>query len=107
MAKDRFFEIMEQQQGLALTYDDVRLKAGQARIRPDQISFKSRFSRRVGLNIPIVSPAMDKVTESEMAIELAKLGGLGVIHYNLSPKEQASEAKRGGAKIEGPGGRAR
>ena len=94
MAKDRFFEIMEQQQGLALTYDDVRLKTGQARIRPDQISFKSRFSRRVGLNIPIVSAAMDKVTESEMAIELAKLGGLGVIHYNLSPKEQASEAKR-------------
>lgn len=91
--KDRFFKTTEAQ-GLALTFDDVRLKTGHCGVRPDQISFKTRFSRRVSLNIPIVSAAMDTVTESEMAIALAKAGGLGIIHYNLSPKEQAIEAKR-------------
>ena len=93
MAKQQFFETMEGH-GLALTFDDVRLKTGHCAFRPDEISLKTRFSRNVGLNIPIVSAAMDTVTESEMAIALAKLGGIGVIHYNLSPEDQAAEAKR-------------
>ena len=93
MAKKQFFNIMERQR-IALTFRDVRLKTGHCSFRPNEISLETRFSRNVGLHIPIVSAAMDTVTESEMAIALAKLGGLGVIHYNLSPEDQAAEAKR-------------
>ena len=56
---------------------------------PDDVNLKSRFSKNVGLNIPIISAAMDAVTEYKLAIELAKLGGIGVIHRNLDPEEQA------------------
>lgn len=93
MSKDAFFHSIAQQ-GIALTYGDVRLKTGYCEVPPDQVSLATMFSRRVPLNIPIVSAAMDTVTESAMAIELAKLGGLGVIHNNLSPRDQAAETKR-------------
>lgn len=91
--KDEFFEKMGAQ-GLALTYDDVRLKTGYSTVPPSHVNLKSMFSRRVGLNIPIASAAMDTVTDGAMAIAIAKQGGIGVIHRNLSPKEQATQVKR-------------
>ncbi|MFC1682311.1 IMP dehydrogenase [Nanoarchaeota archaeon] len=82
------------EEGVALTFDDVRLKTGYAEVMPDDISLVSKFSRNVGLKIPIVSAAMDTVTEFKTAIELAKLGGIGVIHKNLSIEEQAFQVAK-------------
>ena len=76
-------------EGLALTFDDVRLRTGYSEVLPDNVDVSSRFSRNVPLKIPLVSAAMDTVTEYKLAIELAKLGGIGVIHRNLSIEEQA------------------
>ena len=78
----------------ALTFDDVLLVPQRSSVIPTQVDVTTRFSRRVGLNIPIVSAAMDTVTESEMAIALARLGGIGVIHKNLAPVDQAREVTR-------------
>ncbi|MDJ0975924.1 MAG: IMP dehydrogenase [Planctomycetota bacterium] len=75
----------------ALTFDDVLLVPRKSSIMPSAVSVKTRFSRRVPLNTPIVSAAMDTVTESDMAIGLAQLGGLGIIHKNLAPADQARE----------------
>ncbi len=75
----------------ALTFDDVLLVPQRSSVIPTQVDVRTRFSRRVGLNIPIVSAAMDTVTESEMAIALARLGGIGVIHKNLAPADQAAQ----------------
>ena len=58
---------------------------------PDDIKLESKFSRNISLKIPIVSAAMDTVTEHKMAIEIAKLGGLGIVHKNLTPEKQAQE----------------
>ncbi|MDJ0523028.1 MAG: IMP dehydrogenase [Planctomycetota bacterium] len=73
----------------ALTFDDVLLVPQLSAVIPTEVEVRSQFSRRVPLNIPIVSAAMDTVTESEMAISLARLGGIGVIHKNLAPADQA------------------
>lgn len=81
-------------EGLALTFDDVRLKTSYSEVLPDNVDVKSMFSRNVPLKIPIVSAAMDTVTEHKMAIELAKLGGIGVIHRNFSIEEQASNVSK-------------
>ncbi|MFH1174759.1 MAG: IMP dehydrogenase [archaeon] len=89
LPKDAFFETLSRI-GLAVTYDDVELKTQYSKVMPDAVSTATRFSRNVNLNIPIVSAAMDTVTEADMAIELAKLGGIGVIHKNLSPEAQAA-----------------
>ncbi len=75
--------------GFALTFDDVRLRTGYSQIMPGDVNLESMFSRNVGLKVPIVSAAMDTVTEYKLAIEIAKLGGMGVIHRNLSPDAQA------------------
>ncbi|MBI4154988.1 IMP dehydrogenase [Candidatus Woesearchaeota archaeon] len=80
--------------GLALTFDDVRLKTGYTEVMPEEVSLESLFSRNIPLKIPIVSAAMDTVTEHELAIEIAKLGGLGIIHKNLTPEEQKNEVAR-------------
>lgn len=72
----------------ALTFDDVLLIPQRSSVTPADVSVRTRFSRRVALNAPIVSAAMDTVTESAMAIALARLGGLGIIHKNLAPAEQ-------------------
>ncbi len=77
-----------------LTFDDISLTTRYADFLPAEADISSRFSRRVKLNIPFVSAAMDTVTESEMAIAMAKLGGLGVIHKNLSPERQAEEVRK-------------
>jgi IMP dehydrogenase len=79
------------EEGLALTFNDVRLRTGYSEIMPDLVKVDSRFSKNVGLKIPIVSAAMDTVTESKMAINLAKLGGIGVIHKNMTIEEQANQ----------------
>ena len=79
---------------LALTYDDVRLRTDYSEVLPNEASTESRLSRNIKLKIPIVSAAMDTVTESKMAIALAKLGGIGVIHRGLSIEEQASQVAR-------------
>lgn len=86
--KDAFFSKMSRL-GLALSYDDVRLKTGHSEVEPAVVSLSTKFSRQVFLNNPIVSSPMDTVTESDMAIEMAKLGGLGIIHRVLPPKEQS------------------
>ncbi|MDD3101695.1 MAG: IMP dehydrogenase [Patescibacteria group bacterium] len=91
--KDAFFEKMEAL-GLALTFDDVRLKSGHSEVMPDNVNLESKFSKNIFLKIPLVSADMDTVTESGMAIGMALLGGLGVIHKNLSPKDQADEVAR-------------
>lgn len=93
MDKDQFFNSAAMQ-GMALTFDDVRIKTGFSRVPPTEVLLETKFSRNVGLNIPIVSAAMDTVTEYAMAIEIAKLGGIGVLHRNLTPKEQAAQVKR-------------
>jgi len=77
-----------------LTFDDISLITQYSDFLPDDADTKSRFSRNVALNIPFVSAAMDTVTESKMAIEMARLGGLGIIHKNLSVKHQAEEVKK-------------
>lgn len=74
-----------------LTFGDVSLMTQYADFAPDETTITTDFSRRIALNSPFVSAAMDTVTESEMAITLARLGGIGVIHKNLTPQAQAEE----------------
>ena len=75
--------------GLGLTYDDVLLVPAFSSVIPRDVSIRSRFSRNITLNTPVVSAAMDTVTESAMAIAMAQEGGIGVLHKNMSPEEQA------------------
>lgn len=81
-------------EGWAVTYDEVRLRTDHSDVEPMLVHLDSRFSRRVGLRIPLVSAAMDTVTEHAMAIAMAKLGGLGVIHRGLTPTEQLEHVRR-------------
>jgi IMP dehydrogenase len=78
----------------ALTFDDVLLVPAHSAVHPRDVDVGSRFSRRIALNLPIVSSAMDTVTESELAIALARVGGLGVIHKNLAIAEQCAQVDR-------------
>ena len=77
-----------------LTFDDISLVVQYADFLPHDTDLSTNFSRNVKLNIPFVSAAMDTVTESEMAIAMARLGGIGVIHKNLSPERQAEEVRK-------------
>ena len=79
--------------GEGLTYDDVLLVPAYSEVLPSEVSLKSKFSRNIELNIPIVSAAMDTVTESKMAIAIASEGGIGVIHKNLSIEDQSNEVR--------------
>ena len=78
----------------ALTFDDVLLVPQHSTVLPAQVDISTRLTRNIRLNVPLVSAAMDTVTESAMAIAMAQQGGLGVIHKNLSIAEQASEVDR-------------
>ena len=78
----------------ALTFDDIVLVPRQSRILPSQVDVSSRLTRRIRLNVPILSAAMDTVTESRLAIAMAQQGGFGVIHKNLGIEAQASEVDR-------------
>jgi IMP dehydrogenase len=79
---------------LGLTFDDVLLVPAKSEVLPHQVDVSSSVSRRVKLNIPLLSSAMDTVTEARMAIAMAQEGGLGVIHKNFSPADQAREVQR-------------
>ena len=71
---------------LGITFDDVLLVPSKSYVEPDHTEVKSKFSKNISLNVPIVSAAMDTVTEAEMAIAIAREGGIGVIHRNM-PRE--------------------
>ena len=88
---DRFMEHFQYE---GLTFDDVSLLTQYADFLPDEADISTSFSKNIKMNIPFVSAAMDTVTESEMAIAMAKLGGIGVIHKNLDPLKQAEEVRK-------------
>jgi len=79
---------------VALTFDDVLLVPRHSTVHPRHVSVASRFTRAIPLNIPLVSAAMDTVTEAEMAIAMARAGGIGVLHKNMSVERQAAEVDR-------------
>ena len=78
----------------ALTFDDVLLQPGHSEVMPGQTNIRTRITRDIELNLPIISAAMDTVTESRLAIAMAQAGGIGVIHRNLTPTEQAEEVRQ-------------
>ncbi len=78
----------------ALTFDDVLLVPAHSAILPRDVSLSTRLTRKIKLNMPLVSAAMDTVTEARLAIALAQEGGIGIIHKNLEPKEQAAEVAK-------------
>ena len=80
--------------GEGLTYDDVLLVPAYSEVLPREVSISSRFSRNITLNVPVVSAAMDTVTESAMAIAMAREGGIGVLHKNMTIKKQAAEVRK-------------
>ena len=83
--------INERVQPEGLTFDDVLLIPAYSEVLPREVSVQTRFSRNIKLNIPIVSAAMDTVTEAPLAIALAREGGIGVIHKNMTIAEQAAQ----------------
>ncbi len=84
--RPKFFE--------ALTFDDVLLRPGHSEIMPSMVDIGTRLTREISLNLPIISSAMDTVTEARLAIAMAQAGGMGVIHRNLEPDEQADEVRK-------------
>ncbi|WOI54574.1 IMP dehydrogenase [Parvularcula sp. LCG005] len=78
----------------AFTFDDVLLEPGPSNVMPSQVNVRTRLTREIDLNIPILSSAMDTVTEAEMAIAMAQNGGIGVLHRNLTIEEQAEHVRR-------------
>src|SRR5271170_1389822 len=78
----------------AYTFDDVLLKPGLSDVMPSEVDIRSRITRTILLNIPIVASAMDTVTEAHMAIAMAQAGGIGVIHRNLEPAMQAAQVRQ-------------
>ncbi len=78
----------------ALTFDDVLLLPAHSTVLPKEVSLKTRLTRTIDLNIPLVSAAMDTVTESRLAISLAQEGGIGIIHKNMTAEQQAAEVRR-------------
>ncbi len=87
MSNDKFL-------GEGLTYDDVLLVPAYSNILPREVSLKTRFTRNIHLNLPIVSAAMDTVTNSTMAIAMAQEGGIGILHKNMSIESQAREVRK-------------
>ena len=80
--------------GEGLTYDDVLLVPAYSQVLPREVSIKSKFTRNISLNVPIVSAAMDTVTEARMAIAMAREGGIGVLHKNMTIAQQATKVRR-------------
>jgi IMP dehydrogenase len=79
---------------LALTFDDVLLQPGHSTVMPGDVDISTRIAHDIDLNLPIISAAMDTVTESRLAIAMAQAGGIGVIHRNLTPIEQAEQVRQ-------------
>ena len=80
--------------GNALTFDDVLLVPAYSQVLPKDTSLATRFSRTIQLNLPLVSAAMDTVTEARLAIAMAQEGGIGIIHKNLTATEQAAQVAK-------------
>jgi len=78
---------------IALTFDDVLLRPGPSEVMPSQVDVSAHVTRSIKLNIPILSAAMDTVTEAKLAIAMAQAGGIGVVHRNMDPEEQAEEVR--------------
>ena len=78
----------------ALTFDDVLLVPGYSEVLPNQVSLKTRLTKKIELNVPLISAAMDTVTEARLAIAIAQEGGLGIVHKNLTIEEQAAEVRK-------------
>lgn len=100
LERREFFESMA---GVALTFDDVTLQTGMSDVSPSEVDISGRFSRNIELSVPFVSAAMDTVTTSDMAIAMAKMGGLGVIHGGLDLKAQYEEVRRVKLSLSGLG----
>ena len=79
---------------LGLTFDDVLLYPGESDVLPSQADTRTQLTRSIALNIPILSSAMDTVTEADMAIVMAQLGGIGVLHRNLTVEEQVAAVRQ-------------
>ena len=77
----------------ALTFDDVLLTPGYSEIIATDVSLRTRLTREIELNMPLVSAAMDTVTEGRLAISMAQEGGVGIIHKNMSPDDQAAQVR--------------
>jgi IMP dehydrogenase len=78
----------------ALTFDDVLLVPAHSDVLPKDVSLKTQLTKNISLNIPLISAAMDTITEANMAIALAEQGGLGIIHKNMSPERQANRVDK-------------
>ena len=76
---------------IALTFDDVLIRPAASNVLPNEADVSSRVTRSIALHIPVISSAMDTVTEARLAIAMAQAGGLGVIHRNLDPGAQAAQ----------------
>src|SRR3569623_2076644 len=78
----------------ALTFDDVLLVPAHSTVLPREVELKTRLTREISLNLPLVSAAMDTVTEAPLAIALAQVGGIGIIHKNMTHEAQAVQVSR-------------
>ena len=87
--RNQFFDRFE-----ALTFDDVVIVPGYSEVLPDSVDTTATFARGIQLAVPLVSAAMDKVTEAPMAVAMAREGGIGVLHRNMSIEEQAAEVQK-------------
>src|SRR5690625_2193040 len=80
--------------GEGLTYDDVLLVPAYSEVLPREVRLESRLTRNIKINVPVISAAMDTVTEHEMAIAMAREGGIGVLHKNMSIEQQAFQVRK-------------
>ncbi|MCX5894037.1 MAG: IMP dehydrogenase, partial [Deltaproteobacteria bacterium] len=78
----------------AFTFDDVLLMPGAASVLPSEVDISTRLTRRISLNVPLLSSAMDTVTEADTAISMARQGGIGILHRNMTPAAQALEVEK-------------
>jgi IMP dehydrogenase len=76
---------------IALTFDDVLIRPGASNVLPNEVDVSSRVTRSISLHVPVISSAMDTVTEARLAIAMAQAGGIGVIHRNFAPEAQAAQ----------------
>ena len=86
--------MLDKETRIGLTFDDVVLVPSKSEVLPSEVDTRTRVTRNMTINIPILSAAMDTVTEARLAIALARDGGLGVIHRVLSPADQAAEVDK-------------